>query len=197
MTTEFDEIALAIGRFNQRWVNLEHALRSLLYSTASLISKSDQDERIHDGVFEGLTADFDFRRLVSTSKILIHGVADDRYPELFEQTSVLFNHLDSRLRVERNRWIHDHWFPFKSSFYSVRYKATFQKSPHQRADLKYMDARYFETADELDDVIHWVELGQKDIMLIEHAINLIHSDMIAPEVTPFPDLSDWKSISFF
>lgn len=192
-----DRIAIAIGRLSMRWSHIEQALFSFCWSSASLVSDRRGGGRLIEPVFDALIGDMDARRLLEVGRRLIHQIDDDRFPNLFKDVSELFSHINDKVRNERNRWIHDVWFPYGDEVYSYDSRTTFKKVPHGKHAMLRLRKRRFDSFEELDLVLEWFHLVYRDVQTAENAINWLASDDVETEFTPLPTLGNWASVSFF
>ncbi len=125
--------------------------------------------------------------------------AKDRSPELYDRADKLLNYVDSTLRPERNRFIHDVW-ALPDIYGEHRGYTRLQLGPRvfspqsrQRAYGTYAE-RHFATLEEVEKFTEVVALAQMDLNELDaYSAGIVNSAPLEEPPPPLPP--EWKSLA--
>lgn len=100
-----DQVATEIGRSSYWWGNIEHTLQTLCVNLARFTGEELESEAVW-AVLSTILSHMDVRQRVAVAKVLAAQGVD---PDLYGQIERVLNTIDTDLRNERNRFVHDQW----------------------------------------------------------------------------------------
>tara|TARA_R110000868_G_scaffold130514_2_gene340211 strand:+ start:112 stop:768 length:657 start_codon:yes stop_codon:yes gene_type:complete len=104
----YEEIATAIGHVCLSWREIEEMLHRIVLRLAEVI-----DPTIEHGpssvTFHIILSECDLSRKIASAKALAFIASGEEAGPLFVRTRELLNLIDKKLRLERNKYIHEEW----------------------------------------------------------------------------------------
>lgn len=193
----YDEIIRAVGDVCYWWVAIEDVIFGLSLHLACYVD--DAFERpIPWQVFRIALTNTDIRSKIATTKALAHAVDSKGSPDFFERVESLLNFVDSTLRSERNRYVHDTWSVDNSDYTVSRAKpgAIVRRAPGSGSrKLTFDVARHFGSPDEIKRFVEALRLAYDDLAVLDGHIAWLTGQKEQPSAHRQPLPPVWTSFA--
>jgi hypothetical protein len=193
-TQLYESIALAVGETCFWWASIEDVIMGISLHLSWWVD--DAFER--DGPWDTLhiaLANMDLRAKIATAKALAHKINEPKSPDFYERSEALLNFVDSTLRTERNRYVHDTWRVDGPRVVRSKIGPIVKRTQSRQRQLFMETGTYFAGPEEIQRFVDVLRQAYWDLAELDHHIAWLVGQKVQPSEHRQPLPLDWPSLA--